>query len=266
MTLVAGFNCRDGLLLCADMEQVTGASSRRVSKLAMRCTTGSWCYSITGAGSGAVIDNCVDKIWDAMKSEPDYNEEKMEDVLTEVLTKAHTKYVWPDKRNDHSISLIVAYTDMQSFRQKLWITYDLVPMPEVKHVCAGIGEDLANYLADQLWHPFYSEQQAVRMAAFIFKEVKEHVGNVGQGTEMWMLQKGGKTKFYNRHETALLESGLPSFERNIYDFGKEIIGPLFPILPFTLSVPNKEICTEDKNVFQGPKGIGAKDLGKLTFK
>jgi hypothetical protein len=43
---------------------------------------------------------------------------------------------------------------------------------EVRHVCAGIGGDLANYLADQLWHPFFSEQQAVRMLHLFLRKSK----------------------------------------------------------------------------------------------
>jgi 20S proteasome alpha/beta subunit len=267
-TLVAGFVCRDGLLICADMEEVSGISSRRISKLFLREIQSEWTFVVTGAGSGPVIDNSIKKLWlKASTKMPKYDETKMEDLLTNVLTTAHRKYIWPDQRTDHSVSLIVGYSNAQGLQQALWVTHDLVPMPEVRHVCAGVGEDLANYLTDQLWHPFFSEQQAVRVAAFIFKEVKEHVGGVGQGTEMWMLRKGGGKFFYDRTYVEVLEKSLPSFWRTVYEYGKDITGDLFPQLPFTLAVPHKEVCRVDKDsVFMGPSIRGAKSVGKLSFK
>jgi 20S proteasome alpha/beta subunit len=268
MTLVAGFICRDGLLICADMEEVSGISSRRVSKLFFREAQGAWNFVVTGAGSAAVMDNAIKKLWPAAKSKvPKYDETNMEDALSGVLKTVYKKYVWPDTRADHSISLILGYSDARGLQQSLWVTHDLVPMPIARHVCAGIGEDLANYLADQLWHPFFSEQQAVRVAAFIFKEVKDHVGGVGQGTEMWMLGKAGSKNFYDRTHVEVLEKSLPSFGRTIYEYGKDITGPLFPQLPFTLAIPHKEVCNADRDsIFEGPSVRGAKSLGKLSFK
>jgi 20S proteasome alpha/beta subunit len=268
MTLVAGFVCRDGILMCADMEQEEGDSSRRVSKLSMRSLVDTWTYVTAGAGSAPVIDNAVKKLGLVTKDNlTQYDESKMEELMNLMLQGVYSKYVWPDQRTNHSINLIVAFSDATSLSQALWVTHDLVPMPERKFVCAGSGQDLANYFADQIWHPMYSEQQAVRVAAFIFQEVKNHVRGVGQGTEMWMLRKGGKNVFYNRHEIQLIEEGVSSFQRTLIDYGHSITGPsLFPILPFTVDVPYTELVKNDGGMLKGRMFINARKIKQLTFK
>jgi 20S proteasome alpha/beta subunit len=269
MTLVAGFQCRDGLLICADMEEVSGSSSRRISKLIYREAIGISTLVITGAGSGPVIDNAVDRIWSAATKKPfAYDAQKMQDLITRVLTTVHKKYIWPDPRTDHSVSLIIGYSDPTGMHQALWVTHDLVPMPEVKFVCAGVGEDLAKYWADKLWDPYYSEAQAVRVASFIFREVKSNVRDVGQGTEFWMLRKGGDKKKYSYQEVEVYENGLPSFQWNVLQHRRHLTGPtLFPQLPFTLDVPYVEISEADKDgVLRGPDMKLPKLIRKLAFK
>jgi 20S proteasome alpha/beta subunit len=268
MTLVAGFQCRDGLLMCADMEEVTAASSRQISKLAYRATDG-WSLVITGAGSAAVIENAIGRLWSLAPSKiAQYNEHQMQDLITGVLKTVHKKYIWPDIRHDHSINLIVGYASTNGMQRALWVTHDLVPMPETKFVCAGIGEDLANYWADRLWHSNYSEAQAVRVATFIFHEVKTHVRDVGQGTEFWMLRRGGHNKKYPRHEIEQYEKGLPSLQWATLEYGRQLTGPtLFPQLPFILDVPYVEICDTNANgVLTGPDIKLPRKIKQLTFK
>jgi 20S proteasome alpha/beta subunit len=273
MTLVAGFCGRDGILICADMEEVgVGASKRKINKLFCRTMGGvpqqtATCIVFTGAGSSAVIDNAIKRVDDAIARGSDIsNENAAQDLIDSTLMSVYNKYVWPNQRVDHDIKLIVGYS--HGFEQRLWITHDIVTMPEVRFVCAGIGEDLANYLADRLYHPQYSEPQIVRLAAFIFKEVKANVSGVGQGTQMWMLRKDGKTQFYDWREIEMVERSLPPFETTLLKYSWDITGPsVFPLLPFVLDTPYVEVCRDSgSSVLTGPNIHKPREIKKLFLK
>jgi 20S proteasome alpha/beta subunit len=268
MTLIAGFTCRDGLLICADMEEVgVGASKRKINKLFYRAV-GDCVIIFTGSGSSAVIDNAIRRMDEAIKKGIGLSDSsEVQELVDKTLRTVYETYVWPNTRTDHDVKLLIGYS--KHFEQQMWITHELVTSPEVRYVCAGIGEDLANYFADRLYHPAYSEQQMVRLATFIFREVKNNVTGVGQGTQMWMLPKVGHPKFYNWHETEILEKGLPPFQRALYEYGNEITGTsIFPLLPFTLDVPYVEVCKagSSSGYLTGPGFVNPRKIKDLAFK
>jgi 20S proteasome alpha/beta subunit len=234
MTLVAGFVCSDGLLLCADMEEVSGyTSKRKVNKLWYMNHSDHLYLAVGGAGSSPVLDRALGRIQSKTRGMFNFDLSAMEQVLDTTLKEVHEKYIWPDTRSDHRISLLVGYSDHNSYTQQLWSTHDLVPAPVVSHVCIGQGADLANYFADRLFHYRYSEEQAVRLATFIFREVKEHVQNVGQGTEMCMLRfppdkdrrRLERLGYYKWEEIASIEATLPDFYAMLDEYGQKLIGP-----------------------------------------
>lgn len=239
MTLIAGFFCKDGLLMCADMEEPTATSKRKVNKLFYRGVN-DWQIVFTGAGSAAVIDNAIKRLDDLIKEQGATNsgESWIEGLINAVLYDVHENYVWKSKQVDHAVSLLIGYSEGESsltnlkgqpFKQRLWVTDEIVPAPEVKYVCRGIGQDLANYFADRLYHPFYSEEQAVKIAAFIFKEVKQNVPGVGQGTTMWLLPKFGlRGKAYSEYAIAGIEKTLPDFHAMLKEYRQKVTGPLLP--------------------------------------
>jgi 20S proteasome alpha/beta subunit len=264
MTLIAGFLGRDGLLMCADMEEGDGVSKRKIVKLWFR-TFGDTAVVLAGSGSAAVIDNAVERIDKALVARLGVSDEDaLQDLVDETLRTVHEKYVWPNPRTDHSIQLMVGYS--HEGKPRLWITQDTVTKPETRFACAGSGQDLANYLADRLYHPSYSEQQMVLVAAVIFREVKRNVAGVGQGTMMWMLPNSGAPRVYHFNELEVLEAGLPSFEVMFLGYRQDLTGPLYPHLPFTVDVPYREICTMEDGYFRGRSIPSAREIRRLTFK
>ena len=173
-------------------------TKRTINKLFYRSYRTDYRLLLTESGSSAVIDNAIKRVDDGIKAVDVADAVAVQDLIDSVLRSVYEKYIWPNLHTDHSIRLLVAH--VCPMEQRLWVTTDTVTAPEVKYACAGIGEDLANYFADRLYHPHYSEQQMVRLATLIFKEVKRNVIGVGQGTQMWMLRDVGQDNFYPAHQ------------------------------------------------------------------
>ncbi len=226
MTLVAGFKCKDGLLVCADMEESFGATSKRQTGKMSRIDLWGECHVVVGgAGSSAAADLAAWRIWKGLgilkSGQEKPNEDHVLEVVSESLKTVHEKYIWPDLKHDHSISLVVGM--MHGTDASLWATHDLIPRPENFYACVGSGADIATYFADRLHDYCSNEQELVRIATFIFKEAKEAGYGVGLGTEMWMLRKNGTPHHYSCSDVKQIEGSIPSFEATLDRFRETLI-------------------------------------------
>jgi 20S proteasome alpha/beta subunit len=61
MTIAAGFICKDGILLCADREESSGASIKAVEKL-VTLHVSPWTMTVATAGSGPAGDLAVKRL------------------------------------------------------------------------------------------------------------------------------------------------------------------------------------------------------------
>src|SRR5438270_1861477 len=101
MTLIAGFFCSNGLLMCADMEESGGSSKRAINKMFFR-DYGDASLVISGAGMSAAIDNAIKRMDDSFSRElgtKPITEHLVQDILDDTLNKVHSKYIWPNPQN-----------------------------------------------------------------------------------------------------------------------------------------------------------------------
>jgi hypothetical protein len=78
VTIIAGFRCQDGIVVCADTQETSGSAKRSVPKL--QCFHGpvigqdgsglvnpDLALAICGAGDGPFIDKITSQAWDAIR-------------------------------------------------------------------------------------------------------------------------------------------------------------------------------------------------------
>jgi 20S proteasome alpha/beta subunit len=196
MTLIAAFFCKDGLLIAADREESTATSKRAVSKI--RAVLGgeraNWATVIATAGNGATADLALERLMkrlDPMSTEG--LRKKHQEIIRDTVASVYRDCIWknPDRdRQELDFSLLVGISIMDSKEQFLYRTMGIVPQPIHSHICAGIGEDLANYFADRLYSQRMTRRELMLLAAFIFREAQQAVPTVGQGTDNVFMFKG----------------------------------------------------------------------------
>jgi hypothetical protein len=96
VTIIAGFKCQGGIVVCADTQETSGTAKRSVSKL--RCFKGpvsnqdhtaminpDLALTICGAGDGPFIDKIASQAWDAVRYVSDIWEaaERVESMIKE---------------------------------------------------------------------------------------------------------------------------------------------------------------------------------------
>jgi 20S proteasome alpha/beta subunit len=189
VTLIAGMLCLDGILLASDREESGGERKDSVPKIAewydSRCS-----LAIAGAGHGPLCDVAIESIARAAKKAGESLFGDHEMVISEALRDLHNKYIWQtNSQEDRRIALIVAIHSREKDDFRLYLTSEEILQPKHTYACSGIGEILGGYFLERLYDPALHLEEAETLMAFIAKEAKDSVGQVGRETEFVTLRK-----------------------------------------------------------------------------
>jgi 20S proteasome alpha/beta subunit len=222
MTLIAAFRCADGLLMVADREEATASAKRSVPKIVTFLGEGNWAVAVATAGNAATADLAVSRLGKRLKNvSSKMLRRESEKIIREVVEGVYRDCIWsnPDRDRDQlDFSLLVAVNLIDSEEQFLYRTAGIVPQPLRTHVCIGVGEDLANYFADRLYTDKIGRRELTLLTAFIFREAKRSVRDVGQGTDMCFMFKGAGVFMTGGESLESLEADLPAFSDSIKKF------------------------------------------------
>jgi 20S proteasome alpha/beta subunit len=89
MTFIAGFNCRDGIVLCADQMDTDGTTKRYRHKIEGLVMNDQWSFSWACSGDSDIIDKFSDKLKYQLKHIEDFKREDIELATESVLTLIH---------------------------------------------------------------------------------------------------------------------------------------------------------------------------------
>jgi len=195
MTLIAGFPCSDGILICADREESDGYARRAVHKITSFNLKNSN-YVIAGAGRSSILSNAIPRIEMALRKAEECGDDLLEthrSIIGNSLQLIHEELIWSSKDPEASerfINLIIAASFETVRGEVVTALYgtdkDIVSADF--YVFKGIGSDLAHYFADKLFVPSPNDRiWSIILATFIFREVRESIEGVGLGTEMVFL-------------------------------------------------------------------------------
>jgi len=193
VTLIAGMLCLDGVLLVSDREESGGGDRKdSVAKVAewynSRCS-----LAMAGAGHGPLCDLAIEHVGQAAKKAGDSFLDDYETVISDVLRDLHNKYIWQtNSQDDRRIALIVGLHNRENDEFRLYLTCEEILQPKPTYACSGVGEILGGYFLERLYSPGLRLEEAETLAAFIAKEAKDSVGQVGRETEFVTLRKGGQ--------------------------------------------------------------------------
>jgi hypothetical protein len=85
MTIIAGFRCQDGIVVCADTQETFGSAKRNVPKLVFlngptlsperdELINHDLALAICGSGDGPFVDKVASRAWDALRGVADIYE------------------------------------------------------------------------------------------------------------------------------------------------------------------------------------------------
>jgi hypothetical protein len=197
VTIIAGFRCQGGVVLCSDTQETSGDAKRNVTKL--QCFQGpvvgqdghgmvnaDLALAICGAGYGPFIDKITSQAWDAVRHVSDIWEasERVESMIKETYQEFGQIYQTGACPQVNLIYGITKGGDSRLFQA-------IGPVVnETYYASDGIGYYLANFLTTRMrGDGWLTIRQTIILAAYILFQTKEHVEGCGGDSHIAVLRE-----------------------------------------------------------------------------
>lgn len=196
VTIIAGFMCQGGIVICADTQETFGTAKRNVPKL--QCFKGpvsnqdhsgminhDLALAICGAGDGPFIDKIASQAWDSVRYVSDVQEaaEHIESMIKETYRELGQIYqagACPYAELIYGITVAGQSALYQA-------TGPIVN--ERSYASSGMGYYLADFLTSKMrGSGWLTIRQSVILAAYILFHAKEHVEGCGGASHIAVLR------------------------------------------------------------------------------
>jgi 20S proteasome alpha/beta subunit len=193
VTIIAGFRCREGIVVCADTQETSGPSKRDVPKLRFEqrgiLTEAPLAVAFCGSGYGPLIDKLVDEAWKAAQAV-----ESLNDVCGEIeqtVKSLYREYGEIYQAGECPTAELI-YGVRTKEGSKLFSANGAIVNERTDYYSSGAGYYMADFLASRMYHRQYlSLRQCVILAAYILFQAKEHVDGCGGESHIAILRDKG---------------------------------------------------------------------------
>lgn len=250
VTLIVGLQCRNAVVIAAEMEEAAGITAKRQVYKLRRISGQDWTVVVGGAGGSAVIENVTRRLESRLAEYESkaLTEERLISAIDGLLEYAYDRYIDPDTSFE-GLALVVGVSSGNE--QYLVKTEKRTPYIEPTFACAGIGVDLGVYFLDRLHNPGTATwDNGVNVATFVLKEAKEAAQNCGIGSEAYVLQSPPRPRWLWMGEDVMneVENRLPWWDRVLGTFREELIDSKFS--PATFGDEYAEEPIQDSSVLK----------------
>jgi len=197
MTFIVGFNCRDGIVLCADQSETDGVTKRYRRKVEGVMEIGAWAVSWAGAGDAHVIDNFSDKLKRTLGSLHTYSRADIESAVEGSLTLVHQEHPAPEQAIQVVMGLwskgtvtpkIIRPAERLLYRGR---SDNACIAREADYCLGGMDVTLAEFiLRNTVRGRRITVDEAVRLGVFVTALMKEYADGVGGDTNVIVFREG----------------------------------------------------------------------------
>jgi 20S proteasome alpha/beta subunit len=204
VTIIAGFKCFDGVVICGDtQETVSGLSKRNVSKIKVRPNAASESPAVAealgytdlamafgGAGDGPLIDKLIQRAIDESKTETSL--EGACERIEAAIKMVHHEFGQIFQSGQCPSAQLIYGVKYESSSRLFSADGPIVNEVE-EYYSIGSGYYMADFLASRMFGSYSDVYQGVILAAYILHNAKEHVDGCGGQSHIAVLREGGKS-------------------------------------------------------------------------
>jgi len=190
MTIAAGFPCTDGLVLCADTQEVIYSYAKVNTQKMTQIETPFYNMVFTGAGDSGLIDMTVQLMDQALAEKKPNGAWKIEEVLRESLVDTFNRHIAPwsqfpvNERPDTPDLLIgLQYPAATLLYRANGTTFTRMHESQ----CVGTGVVLAKSLIASLFDYGLSITQGWLIALYVLYQAKTWVDGCGGNSDILLL-------------------------------------------------------------------------------
>lgn len=195
MTIIAGFKCYEGIVICSDtQETISNLSKRNIPKLRFEPSGGSHsgdglAAAFCGAGdNGSFIDKLIETAWIDAQCATSIDEacEEVEKSIANTYRKFGRIY-----QPGYCPGADLIYGIKMHNSSRLFNAHDAVVTEKHGYETAGIGYYMADFIAGRMYADHLNLYQCVILAAYILFQAKEHVDGCGGESHIAILRDKG---------------------------------------------------------------------------
>jgi 20S proteasome alpha/beta subunit len=195
LTIAAGFVCNDGLVLCADTQEVIpGYTKNEVNKIRMWKDSG-LCIAITGAGDTELIENAGQLIETALTDAYSPNECRWKEDFQKIIERTFVKlfkdailpYATFPREDRPYIDLLIAIGvcgDATKYEVLFKASGTTVREIDFGAECIGSGTLVAKSLIERIYSSFLNLDDALIVACYILYHTKRWTDGCGGNTSV----------------------------------------------------------------------------------
>jgi hypothetical protein len=215
VTIVAGFRCKDGIVLCADSQETVGSQKRSVPKLQYKPAiggAGTLSAAFCGAGEGPLIDTLVGRLWDGLRTKTVLAEAHgtIEDVLASSY-QAFGQIFQPGYCPQAHLLVAVSLGGDNILLEAMGPIVNI----RSEYSALGIGSYMADFLIQRMYTPYLNIRQCVILAAYVLFQAKEHVEGCGGESKIAVLRNVGRSGVLDAHRVEALTKLVASNDRHL---------------------------------------------------
>lgn len=220
VTIAAGFPCKDGLILCADTQEVIQGYVKTETEKMTVIQGGDWNVAITGAGDGDLIEMAIQELHDVVDRirPPQTLQGQIKDTLLELFRKCIQPYASYPFEDRPVAQLLIGIqskgaVNLYKWRGTLFRRFDT---PE----CVGAGIALGKSLTAQFFQQQLPLKQAALIAIYILHQAKKWVDGCGGNSDIVLLYE--QELKWARVPTSDVESLEKHFE-SFFDYLRPVL-------------------------------------------
>lgn len=195
MTIIAGFKCHEGIVICADTQETIEHSKRSVPKLVFEPREHEYgspdnlAAAFCGASDyGPFVDKLIANSWESAQLATSIDEACQE--IEKAIKATYQEYGKIYQRGYCPFAELIYGVKMHG-ESKLFNAFGPIVNEKTTYHSSGIGCYLANFLTSRMYADYLNLRQCVILAAYILFQAKEHVEGCGGDSHIAILRDDG---------------------------------------------------------------------------
>ena len=230
MTIIAGFKCQEGVVLCADTQETVGDISKRnvpklrfepsgtLNNLQAGLIGSDLAVAFCGATTnGPFMDEIMDSAWKNVQTATSF-EEACESIKTSI--KRSYKEFGEIYQPGYCPEAELIYGVKMQGQSRLFDALGPAVNEKSGYASGGIGSYLADFLVSRMYESHLSIRQCVIIAAYVLFQTKEHVNGCGGDSHIAILRNKESSGTLHWKRVEILTNLLEQADK---DLGKVLI-------------------------------------------
>jgi hypothetical protein len=194
VTIIAGFRCEDGVVICGDTQETSDIHKKNVTKVTVFphdveakavIAQADLIAAFCGAGNGPFIDMLIRKAWES--TAPSVDLEQACDFIEQTIKDTYEEYGKIFQPGECP-SVVLIYGVKKNGESRLFRSDGPVVNPVPECTSDGAGYFMADFLSSKMYDRRLTVYQCAILAAYILFQAKEHVEGCGGDSHIAVLR------------------------------------------------------------------------------